>query len=347
MKSNVGKNISDWLVTLQAKDFSASGKINYATQFANAADYMDKHVHPDVEKGAAVNDEQDGLFLNNHGPEHIAAVIDRASTILNAAQAAISPYEGYLVLFAIHLHDTGNLLGRAEHEKNCRQIMKVLGNRAGDDELEKRWITRIATAHGGKTAQGGRDTISHLIPDPDLTLLGERVRPQFLAALLRLADELADDRSRASRFALAAGAVSEASEIFHQYSQSLHSVTIGEREIMLDFDFSQEVASKRFLKGGQPTFLLDEIFTRTIKMHTERMYCMRFLRPHIRLDEIRVHIEVFDNDYANQVAHIRYRLLETGYPAHPNGGIHAICPDLEIWSGDLLAERLPKPAGVN
>lgn len=155
-----------------------------------------------------------------------------------------------------------------------------------------------------------------------------------------MADELADDRSRASRFALQANAIPEPSRIYHQYSQSLHSVTISEREITLAFDFPAHVATATFPKDDEATYLLDELFLRTIKMHTERMYCMRFLRPHIRLDEIRVHIEVFDNEYTKHLARISYRLVERGYPSRPNGGIKALCPDLDIWNGDLLTKTI-------
>lgn len=122
------------------------------------------------------------MFLNDHGPDHIATVIARASDILNEANTSLNSYEAYLLLFAIHLHDTGNLFGRNQHEQACRTIMKALGTRAGDDELEKRWITTIAAAHGGKLIDGDKDTISRLIPDPDVTILGMHVRPQFLAA---------------------------------------------------------------------------------------------------------------------------------------------------------------------
>jgi hypothetical protein len=343
--SNVGKQLEEWLLKLKPQTFPGASKTNYVNQFESMAEYLKKHVHPEVEKGAAVNDADGQMFLNDHGPEHIATVIRRASEILNAAECVITPYEGYLFLMAAHLHDTGNLFGRDRHEQGCREIMKRLGTRAGDDDLEKRLITNIAAAHGGRTPAGGKDTVGAL-DRPTLTLNGVEVRQQFLAALLRFADEIADDRTRASRFALAAGAIPDNSKLYHQYSQSLHSVIVGEREVMLGFQIKEDVAKARFLKWDKgtrvnvETYLLDEIFNRTLKMHLERMYCMRFLRPHVRLDEIRVEIEVYDSEYLRQLDTISYRVVETGYPGGPDAGLHELCPELNGRSGAALAAKL-------
>jgi hypothetical protein len=346
MSSNIGRKLDQWLLKHKLESFPGGGSTDYPTQYKNVANYLNKHVHPEVEKGAAIHDEHHAMFLNNHGPEHVAAVIGRISDMLTAANCKITPYEGYLLLFAAHLHDTGNLFGRSEHEKGCREVMKQLGSRAGDDELEKKTIIDIASAHGGRTPEGNKDTISALIPEPESRLLNQDVRAHFLAALLRFGDELADDRSRASRFSMEAGAVPEESKLYHQYSQSLQSVTVGEREIKLDFDLSTAIANQRFAKtvGDAPSqiFLLDEIFERTLKMHTERMYCMRFLRPSIRLDEVRVNIEVFnlrDGRYGQRIEQIQYRLLETGYPGKPSNGIRDLCPDLQ-WTGASLQQRV-------
>lgn len=346
MSSNIGKKLDEWLMRQKPKDFPGNGKTGYVKQFDNVTDFMRKHVHTEVEKGAAVHDEERGMFLNNHGTEHIDSVILRASEILNAAECEITPYEAYLFLFAVHLHDTGNVYGRDKHEQTCRSILNQLGTRAGDDDLEKSWITRIAMAHGGKTPEGNKDTINSLIPNPEIQLLGQTVRVQFLAALLRLADEIADDRTRASRFMVQAEAVPDKSKLYHQYSQCLHSVAVGEREITLDFDLREDTAKLQFDKNGNPAFLLDEIFLRTLKMHLERMYCMRFLRPKIQLDEVRVTIQVFDVKYIRVLEEIKYQLSESGYPGHPAEGICALCPTLKTWSGQILKDKLNQIAEV-
>lgn len=357
MAAQVKQQLDAWLMQQGIDRFPGAGRVNYPQQYKTLSEYLNRNLHPEVEKGAAVhaNDPQatpgapgDGiaasehdsaLFLNDHGPEHVTMVIRRASDLLsfNSPDAALTPYETYIFLVAAHLHDLGNVYGRTLHEQKGRQLLQSLGSRAGDDDLEKMVISQIAAAHCGRYDGHDPDTIGHL---EDTHLLGEPVRIQSLAALLRLADELADDRSRASRFRNVPGVIPQQNEIYHQYSHSLHSVVIADKEIMLKYDMNFGIASREFPKKQQQVFLLDEIFERTLKMHRERMYCMRFLRPLSRVDAIHVTIEVFNDVYSARLERLPYRLQEIGYPAPSTGGVGALCPDLSIRSGLELKEKL-------
>ncbi len=82
-------------------------------------------------------------------------------------------------------------------------------------------IRNIAAAHGGKGSKGDKDTIRKLAETD--ALLGEEIHPRILAALLRFSDELADDRSRAARFALATGQLPAKSQVYHRYANALQS----------------------------------------------------------------------------------------------------------------------------
>ena len=75
--------------------------------------------------------------------------------------------------------------------------MSILGDHLGKDMVEKKAILDIAKAHGGKV-NGDKDTISKL-HDKGL-ILGNDIRYQKIAAILRFADELADDSQRAARY---------------------------------------------------------------------------------------------------------------------------------------------------
>lgn len=160
--------------------------------------------------------------------------------------------------------------------------------------------------------------------------MGHPVREQFLAALLRFADELADDRLRASGFLLKLALLKPGSEVYHRYAQALHSVVVDAQSGAVDlrFDMTVEDACRQFGKGDVAVYLLDEIFDRTLKMDRERKYCMRFLRPLIDSARIDVEITVYGPSYQKKLAQIPYRLEESGYPeAHP-GGILMACPTL-------------------
>jgi hypothetical protein len=348
----VTKNLEVWLSKMQTSHANwfpyAAG--NYASRYTDLADYLNKHVHTEVERGALLADlskklkdgsisYENAIYLNNHGPGHVSSVIERASDLLRDLGITLSPYEGYLLLAAIHFHDVGNILGREEHEKKCLVIMnsKDVSGKLGDD-TEKRVIARIASAHGGITDVGSKDTISPLLQEEDR--YGQEIRPRFLAAILRFADELADDRSRASRFSLQAGTIPAEGEIYHAYSFSLQSVLVKKAEVRLSYEINPTEAVRKYKKpDGKPdVYLLDEIYSRIEKMHQERMYCMRFWPPTVQpIARVRVKIEAFripvdisssptDTHYTMmEDKTITFSMEEEGYPGNNREGACILC----------------------
>lgn len=329
----------------QDKSSFPSG-VNYAKRLDIISEYLEENVYPHVEKGAlwnAIRSGDEPTYLNDHGKPHIDQVISRITELLRVSKCKLTPYETYILLAAIYFHDVGNIYGRKGHEKTLGKVMLELGKLAGEETIEQRVIANIAAAHGGtvKGTADDKDTVGKL--EPERVILNKKIRQQFLAALLRFADELADDYTRADRFMLGSGLL-EGSEVYHAYSQSLHSVMIHERGIALHFEMSRGNALRQYRKGDKSVYLLDEIFVRTLKMHLERVYCMRFLHTQLSIDRIRVTIEVFENveqDYliGAPLETISYTLEETGYPDAPVGGIQELCPELN-WTGKTLKEKL-------
>lgn len=323
-------NLVEWLRGRPDRDFPRNKA--YFPPYQSLADYLNKEVHPLVSTGAALSS---GIFLNDHGPGHVQCVIDRASQLVSAKECDLSGYEVYLLLAAIQVHDAGNILGRAGHEQQLRRWETKLDLLLGDETIERRTILQIAEAHGG-SRNGNKDTISHLANQ--MTILGKSVRPRLVAAILRFADELADDTTRAARFGMDVGAIPDSSLIFHKYSAALHSVVIDLRgsTIELHFELLDVDAKRLFIKHGAPVYLLDEIIDRTLKMHSERIYCSRFLRPHISLDRIGVKINVYPSDppearYGDELITIAYRLEDRGYPE--SRSILDLAPELSDWCG--------------
>jgi hypothetical protein len=151
---------------------------------------------------------------------------------------------------------------------------------------------------------------------------------------LRFADELADDSQRVSAFAIQNNAIPGPSKLFHKYSASLQSVIIDAtgKAIRLHYDLTRSGVEEEFLKDGIKFYLIDEILRRTVKMHQERMYCMRFLAPSIQIDSINVKINVYEsNRSTDKLVTIGYRLEDKGYPDPPEQGIYDICPELNDW----------------
>ncbi len=309
--------LNEWLARQSDSVFPPHGGITYPRRFEDVAGYLNLQVHPHVEKGALVSGNG---FLTDHGPRHIETVIKRASELLGhplSSYPQLRPYEVYLLLTAAHFHDVGNLYGREGHEQRLPPIMEHLGQLIGTEMVEKQAIMRIARAHGGRNVNGDKDTIDTLpVDDP---VLGQDVRYQALAAILRFADELSDDSHRAARAIHALGQIPKGSEVYHAYARALHSVQVRpqDRLINLRYSLTKSDATRQFGKGQESVYLLDEIHDRTLKMHCEREYCMRFTHGLVRMEAIDVRIEVYTDEHSMTpcIDPIGYRLRQRGYPA--------------------------------
>ncbi len=284
------------------------------------------------------------IFLNKHGPDHIEKVREKAFEILKCFNHSFpSYYEVFLLLCSISVHDVGNLFGRINHEKKIPKMLDSACKNIIDDTVERRVIARIAGVHGG-SINNNKDTIS-ILKGTD-TINNIVVREQLLASVLRFADELADDSSRAIYPALEFELLGAKSEIYHVYSSSLHTVKLqqnpvtAEWEIFLKYEFDEETAKKQFSKGKEKIYLLDEIYNRTMKMERERRYCMRFLRVYCSIERIRVEITIENEENVFEEETIKYVLQEKGYPENPYNSIKDV--DECILTGTEMAQKLAR-----
>lgn len=337
MKFKDGSNLEGYLAKAKPQQ-SFPGGVDYNAKYVALKNHLVGQVHPHV---VPANIARDGGYINDHGPDHIRKLIERLTELLKGKNVSISPYETFVLLCAAHFHDIGNMFGRQQHEEQSAKVMNDLGPLFSNDQVEKRWIFRIAAAHGGSE----KDKITEI--PAETVVLNQTIRPQFLAALLKFGDELAEDYERAARYPLEKGLVPPSSEIFHRYAEALHSVTVdhGAQELRFEYEIkkAQVTAAYDFEKNNTASkvYILDEIFKRTMKAHYERIYCMRFLRPQLDLNRISVTISVSD-DNLKQLGQIGYRLEEVGYPGDAGGTVYDLCPHLREWkgNGNLTGEHL-------
>jgi exopolyphosphatase/pppGpp-phosphohydrolase len=203
--------LEEWLKEAPSKKFKYGHKVDYSRSYENLKDYCIKNIHKHISLGANLVDHE--LFLNDHGIEHVQTVIKRASELVSSKNCDLNAKEVFYLLCAIQLHDVGNIFGRYNHELNTKEIIKSCGLLFSDDTTEQQLIWKIAKTHGGRDELTGKDTIVSLKPYKNMD--GEPVRTQLIAAILRFADELADDKNRASRWPLENNIVPEKSRIFH------------------------------------------------------------------------------------------------------------------------------------
>lgn len=329
-------------------------KNSYWERYNQLATKLNKDWHPNV---AAGSQAADGGMLTDHGPDHIQTVIDRARSLLDDEKNdnALSGYEIYLLLCAIHFHDLGNIKGRVKHEKIISEMMEQVKGFLGDS-VEKKYIREIAEVHGGKVGTD-KDTISYL--SQTVPVNGQNVRLQMLAAILRFADELADDRYRASSILQELKMIPDSSVIYHKYAECLNSVMVRpqEKEVSLHFHINIKEFIDTFPKkrAGSDEFdkiyLLDEIFSRILKAYDECLYCNRFTTPFVDIRRISVEIKCLKDDepVGSKLPEIKFMLQEKGYPSNGTGNIHQLAGGLNNWCNDgakltgaVFAEHITK-----
>lgn len=314
---------------------------NYLERFSRIDEHLNVNVHPHINTGPAA---REAFWLTDHGPQHIATVIRRAGELVTCRDA-ISPYEAYILLLACHFHDVGNIFARAEHERKVGDVMFNLDKTLiGEDVLEKRVICHIAMAHGGHVNDDkkNKDTIGSLPYDRTTKSAGIDVKK--LAAILRFADELADDKTRTSRFLVElTGALHPGSEIYHAYAAHLRPTRINHdaRSVDVHFELNDEAIQKVYIKDGIERYLFEEILDRTLKMHREHIYCSRFMLPHVLIERISVQIDVCTKNYSHVLGQIQYAMEPLGYPGSPSS-LGDICPMLSGVTGAKLAVKVAR-----
>lgn len=303
---------------------------------------MENDLLSDEEKNHRINMlllEDSTIFLNKHGVEHIDKVIQKASEIVSCFFAEqLSEFEAFLLLCSIEIHDIGNIFGRAGHEKRLIAIFEEHSKDIILDSAERRLIKNIAMAHGGKATDGTKDTISPLMITEKM--IETDVRTRLLAAILRFADEIADDVSRAKKEPLELGIVGLNSKIFHDYSLALHTVCLEKKpdnsySVNLVYELEAVKITENYSQNNTEHYLLDEIYNRTLKMERERRYCSKFWNSYLNIHRIEVEINVYD-DECRRIDKISYTLEDTSYPDEPtNNSIKDIVENIRTGKEEI------------
>lgn len=286
------------------------GKTDMVDKYKQLEDRMNEKYHPDVNLGAAA--AGDGI-LTDHGVPHVNMVMHNAWRILDGKIKQLSGYEIFLLLVAIHFHDVGNILGREEHEQKITDIMLDLGDTLQLETPEQILISAIAMAHGGHVCGNpdDKDTIRRLEDRTDCN--GIFVRPAMLAAVLRFADELSEDFTRAKNIET----MPEENKIYHEFSNSLERIGIDGKTVILRFSIPYSKTKERIRKGASSIFLYDEILLRLGKCLRELEYCRKFAVGFIDITTLSVTIKVEDPHnrlriFGNEIDCFQLGLI--GYP---------------------------------
>ncbi len=304
---------------------------NYWDRYRALLDFLRTAIYPHINAGLACLSKSPGIYTD-HGPDHFDEVIRYAGFLLDPSFdsdgiEAIDPYDLFMLLSAIRLHDAGNIDGRENHEKRAFAILKEAGRAVCPDDDEASLIALIAEAHGGKTASGDKDTIGAL--NERYGMGAVKCRPQLVAAIVRFADEICEHSSRASNHHLAAGTLPLQNQLFHLYSHGVKQALVNREEKSFELRLIFDVANLRdryptpthCLGHPQEKYVLDDAFDRIEKLDVERIYCNRFLPPQLRTERLKVQLDITRTRPAGGQSIIEtwvsksFTIQERGYPS--------------------------------
>ena len=261
------------------------------------------------------------IAYTHHDVSHVDDVIDRMASLLGLepdaetlAVSQLSEYSLFVVLVACLVHDAGNRDGREGHSNRAVEILNDVGkNTLTIHEIQL--IAKIADAHGGYTRTGEMDTIGPL---------GDRggvdrftVNPQRLAALLRFADELADNPRRGS------SRRAETSQFANLYCERINTnIDHKSERISIEFVvYADEVLKPIKDENDTEKFFLDYIYDRLQKTEIERRYCTKFMRNFISYNSIRVLINFYSEHEIGDhkethlpLEYIAFEMADHGFP---------------------------------
>lgn len=335
---------------------------NLFAQYEQLLNVLRNDYYPKVDAGLAANSSEPG-FYTAHDAEHFDEVVLYAGELLSAelslkkemtlAASELNAYELYILLVAIRIHDVGNMYGRGGHEKKCFQILCDLGGAAGLDTREKKAIANIAQAHGGKTPTLSKDTIGQL--GFKMSAGSVSFRPRLIAGIVRIADEICENKRRAANVLLQKRSLPKHSEIYHKYAASLHGNRWSPNDCTLHLTYEASLSEVGYAWGCEPrtnpeqtviteTFLLDEIFSRLEKMDLERRYCNMFTREVFSIDAIKASISVVTDESRDPIAIIAVPVLsDRGYPEARG---EKLCDEMRDYCGPNYGVKLRQKQGA-
>lgn len=248
--------------------------------------------------------------LTDHGQTHIEDVIDNGGLLIGLSNEhdddanadcihGFSPYEMFILLCGLLLHDVGNIYGRKKHNLKIGDVWSKMVSWNLWPERERQLVISVGRAHAGKSLDGQpEDTIRSLDVHPQYFMkLPINLAP--IAAVVRFADELAEGPQRTSRFLVENNLIAEGSQLYHQYAQIAHiAIDRVKGRIALSFTVSLDNPSypeHPIELEEHLCVLLKMAYSRAAKMNYERQYARHYASILTPFRETSVILRIFNN----------------------------------------------------
>ena len=115
ISKNSDARLAQYLCANGGRNSLPNHSVDYYDRFTRIDNYLNSKIHPNVNVGATAGDS---IWLTDHGPDHIATVIQRAGDLAFTTECVLTRYEAYILLIAVHFHDMGPSEPRAEDPHN-------------------------------------------------------------------------------------------------------------------------------------------------------------------------------------------------------------------------------------
>jgi hypothetical protein len=309
--------------------------INYFERYKTLLNSLRTHVYPLINAGLASLSKSPGLYTDHSG-SHFNEVVRYAGLLLEGHEETLNPFELYVLLCAIRIHDAGNIDGRENHEKRTNAILTLYGADIKSNVAELRLISEVAQAHGGYVdGTKDKDTIGNLKESSGIGPV--KVRPRLLAAIVRFADEICEHSSRASHHNLTQSTVIDTSLLYQMYAKSISEAGVDRlnKSFRISFNINiEDLKNKYKTPDSSEKYFIDDVLDRIEKLNTERIYCNRFVRPEMQTDRVEVSIEFFTRKiignipYDQPIETKKFSIYDKGYPDSPKSWRESDCKDI-------------------
>lgn len=275
--------------------------------------------------------------LTDHGIRHVDNVLTNALRLLgDSGTKTLSGRDLYCLGMAILFHDAGNVWGRKDHHDQVSRLHDEIRGANGSLLREKTLIVRAARAHTGEAPDGSTDTLKKVADVEPLE--GGPVRLREVAAILRLADELAEGPQRTSELMQAHKAYEAASMKYHEYASSVHAL-IERNTARLVMTFEIDLPE---MADGEPwqellKARLSYAYERIQKLDQERRYTSFYSDT---LRAFRSTEASFNFHHAGEMVEIDLEPLRLTDVVLPNEPPRAIASIDNAYDLDVLVPRL-------
>jgi hypothetical protein len=303
-------------------------------------EYLEKHHYPWVQANCP--------YFTDHGQAHIAAVINSASELtqdrLGLKRTDLSALDIYLILTAILWHDVGMVVDRATHANLVYKMTDDVSEFFPNPTVQS-LVSQIASAHKGSTS------LDKLPNEDYCTINGpaQQINPAMLASIVRFADEISENHTRASGQVL--DTVPDKQKIFWLYALSVSSCTAQPKRerVVIDYRFDADRVVSRWpdrefeefrSKDDQTIDLLTYALCRLEKVNNEREYCLRYFSSVATIREVIVrfaitrggrqlpgyetHTTLLKAGGVESAGYPSIKIVEDFYTKHPQWKIEAI-----------------------